>query len=101
MTALNAKAQFTTCWATPYALVAANGQQVGIRPRTRRFFINEAVVRGGNITGYRGFYCDDRWRPTTNVREVSAGQLVKDWRKRPDAVAIIKAKKRLPIVEAA
>lgn len=98
MPALNSKPEYKTCYHSPWALVATGGIEIGKRPRTRRMFINEARATDGKITGYRGFYCDDMFRPVTNVREIRPDQLLGAWQKRPGHSAVARRKKALSIV---
>lgn len=76
MTALNSSPAFRTCWARPYALVKWGAG-------TRLAFINGAVAKSGEIVGFRGFYCDKGWKPTTNVRPIEPDSVIAEWRSRP------------------
>jgi len=92
----------STCYAYPWALVRRAGDTLGKRPSTRMAFITKANAIGGEIVSFSGYVMNNDMNTgwTKNVVEIGVDDIVKSWRHQPSFAAVVRVKKRMPVITA-
>lgn len=89
-------AALTTNWSTPWVLL----QWGCIEPDSRLGFIKKAIAENGEITGFMAVTVKPDGTFTETPRFYRPADVFQEWRKRPGATSIRRAKARLKPVRA-
>lgn len=87
----------TTCHHAAWALVRRNGDTPGKRVNTRMAYLKGTIAPDGKAIAVTGFIMNsDLSGWTKHPRRIEWADIMQQWRHRPSAAEIARAKRRLP-----